>query len=237
MSCVRFSVYVLIFVVIALCPQSALSAVDRNLEIQEAVTAFVATRTSSMGWDVHLRRINIPSSLKLPDGVIDYEIVAPQKWEGWGSITLTVLARQKNRLLRNMLVEVDVEALADTVVAVHEIKNGSTIVADDLALQKRKLEQGSHLGFRSIDEAVGKKARTIIQANQPVRTDQIEIIPLIKSGQMVTIIVEKGVFKLSVTGKARRSGVAGDFIEVQNLTSHKEIKAKVIDESTVQVPF
>ncbi len=233
----QLPIFLLFLLLAAFSPRPALSAVDRDQEVRDAVTAFVTTRTAAMGWDVHLRRISISDSLKLPDGVIDYEVVAPQKWEGWGSITITVLARQKERVLRNIPVRIDVEALADTVVTVHQIEHGTVITAEDLALQKRELTQNSHLGIRSIDEVAGKKARTTLRTNQPVRADQIERIPLIKSGQMVTIIAENGVFKISVSGKAHSSGAAGDIIRVQNLTSLKEIPAKVIDGSTVQVAF
>jgi flagella basal body P-ring formation protein FlgA len=233
----RLPVFLLLLTLTAFQPQSALSAVDREQEVREAVTAFVTTRTAGMGWDVHLRRISISDSLKLPDGSINYEVVAPQKWEGWGSITITVLARQKERVLRNIPVRIDVEALTDTVVTVRQLEHGTTITADDLTLQKREITQNSHLGVRSIDEVAGKKARTTLRANQPVRADQIERVPLIKSGQMVTIIAENGVFKISVTGKAHSSGAAGDIIRVQNLTSLKDIPAKVIDGSTVQVAF
>ncbi len=237
MKYLQFPVFLLFLLLTAFTPRSALSAVDRDQEVRDAVTAFVTTRTAAMGWDVHLRRISISDSLKLPDGVIDYEVVAPQKWEGWGSITITVLARQKERVLRNIPVRIDVEALADTVVTVRQIEHGTVITADDLALQKRELTQNSHLGIRSIDEVAGKKARATLRANQPVRADQIERVPLIKSGQMVTIVAENGVIKISVSGKAHSSGAAGDIIRVQNLTSLKEIPAKVIDGSTVQVAF
>ena len=237
MKYLQFPVFLLLLLLTAFTPRSALSAVDRDQEVRDAVTAFVTTRTAAMGWDVHLRRISISDSLKLPDGVIDYEVVAPQKWEGWGSITITVLARQKERVLRNIPVRIDVEALADTVVTVRQIEHGTVITADDLALQKRELTQNSHLGIRSIDEVAGKKARATLRANQPVRADQIERVPLIKSGQMVTIVAENGVIKISVSGKAHSSGAAGDIIRVQNLTSLKEIPAKVIDGSTVQVAF
>ena len=237
MKYLNYTLCILILLVAALCPQTALSAADREQEIHQAVTTFVTTRTAAMGWDVRIRRITVSDSLKLPDGAIDYEVVAPQKWEGWGNITITVLARQQDRLLRNIPVRIDVEALADTVVSVRQIEHGTTIAADDLALQKRELTQTSHLGVRSLDEAAGKKARTTIRANQPVRADQVERIPLIKSGQMVTMIAENGVFRISVAGKAHSSGAEGDIIRVQNLTSLKEIPAKVIDGSTVQVAF
>lgn len=237
MKYVRLPVFILLWTLVAFYPRSAHSAADREQEVRDAVTAFVTTRTAGLGWDVHLRRITIADPLKLPDGIVDYEVVAPQKWEGWGNITITVLARQKERVLRNIPVRIDVEALAATVVTVSQIEHGDTITAADLTLQKREITHTSHLSARTIDEVAGKKARTTLRANQPVRTDQIERVPLIKSGQMVTIVAETGVFKISVTGKAHSSGAAGDIIRVQNLTSLKEIPAKVIDGSTVQVAF
>jgi flagella basal body P-ring formation protein FlgA len=221
----------------ALYPYKALSAVDRGLEVREAVTAFVNTRTAGMGWDVRIRRITISDALKLPEGNVEYEIVAQQQWEGWGNINIMVLARQKDRVIRNIPVRLEVEALADTVVTLRQIEHGTSITAADLVLQRREITQSSHLAARTLDAVIGKKARITLRANQPVRTDQVEKVPLIKSGQMVTIIAENSVMKISVTGKAHSSGAEGDLIRVQNLTSLKEIPARVIDATTVQVAF
>lgn len=233
----RFHIFILLLTLTALCPRQALSSADREQEVREVVSTFVTTRTAGMGWDVRIRRITISDALKLPEGNIDYEIIAPQRWEGWGNISIAVLARQKDRIVRNIPVRVDVEALADTVVTLRQIEHGVTITAADLTLQKREISQSSHLAARTVEEVIGKKARTTLKANQPVRPDQVEKVPLIKSGQMVTIIAENGVMKISVTGKARSSGAEGDVIRVQNLTSLKEMPAKVIDGSTVQVAF
>lgn len=229
--------FILILSVVSLCPHQALSAVDRDQEVREAVTAFVTTRTAGMGWEVHIRRITISDPLKSLEGIIDYEVVAPQQWEGWGNISVAVLARQNGRVVRNITVRIDVEALTDMVVTLRQVEYGATITVAELALQKREITQNSHLAARKIDEVVGKKARTTLRANQPVRADQVEKIPLVKSGQMVTIVAENGVMKISVNGMAHSSGAEGDIIRVQNLTSLKEIPAKVIDASTVQVAF
>ena len=230
-------IFILFLILTALYPYKALSAVDRELEVREAVTAFVTTRTADMGWDVRIRRITISDGLKLPEGSVDYEIVAQQQWEGWGNINIMVLARQKDRVVRNIPVRIEVEALADTVVTLRQIEHGTCITAADIVLQKREITQNSHLAARTLDAVTGKKARITLRANQPVRTDQVEKVPLIKSGQMVTIIAENGVMKISVTGKAHSSGAEGDIIRVQNLTSLKEIPARVIDATTVQVAF
>lgn len=230
-------IFILFMILTALYPCQALSAPDREQEVREAVRTFVKNRTSGLGWDIRIRRTIISGDLKLPEGKIDYEIVAPQQWEGWGSISIAVLARQKDKVLRNIPVRVDVEALADTVVTLQQINYGELISAADVVLQKREITHNSHLAARTIDEVVGKKSRTTLRANQPVRADQVERVPLIKSGQIVTIVAENDVMKISVSGKARSSGAEGDMIRVQNLTSLKEMPARVIDASTVQVAF
>lgn len=226
-----------LFLTLLFSPLQAYSAVDRAQEIRDAVTAFVTTRTAGMGWDVQIRKITIPGVLKLPEGVMEYEIVAPQSWEGWGHISVAVMARQKERVVGNIPVRLEVEALADTVVTLHSIEQGVSITADDVLLQKREITQSSHLAVRKVSEVIGKKAKTALKANQPVRADQVERIPLIKSGQIVTIVAENEVMKISVSGKARSSGAEGDMVWVQNLTSLKEIPAKVISATTVQVAF
>jgi flagellar basal body P-ring formation protein FlgA len=223
--------------VMILCPRQALSAPDREREVREAVTAFVTSRTAGMGWDIHIRRLTISDALKLPEGVIEYEIVAPQQWEGWGNVSISVVARQKDRVVRNISVWVDIEALTTMVVALHQIENGDLISTANVVVQKREITQNSHLAARTIDEVIGKKARTIIRANQPVRADLVERVPLVKSGQMVTIVAENEVLKISVSGKARSQGAEGDTIRVQNLSSLKEISARIINATTVQVAF
>jgi flagella basal body P-ring formation protein FlgA len=230
-------VFFLLLTLSVCCPRQALSAIDREQEVREAVTKFVTTRTADMGWEVRIRRITISDVLKFPEGIIDYEVVAPQQWEGWGNLSIAVLARQKDRVVRNIPVRIEVEALADTVVTLRQIEYGDIIRAADLILQKREITQNSSRVARKIGEIIGKKARTTIRANQTVRVDQVEKLPLVKSGQVVTIIAENALMKISVSGKARSSGAEGDTVMVQNQNSLKEIPARVISATTVQIAF
>ncbi len=230
-------IIIAVLITVVLAPRQGLAAPDREREVREAVTAFVTARTADMGWDVRIRRITISDALKLPEGAIDYEVIAPQQWEGWGNASMAVLARQNDRMVRNIPVRVDVEARTDMVVTLRQIEHGTIIAASDLALQNREISNNSSRSSRRIEDIAGKKARTIMKANQPVRTDQVEKVPLIKSGQMVTIIAENEVMKVSVAGKARSSGAEGDIITVQNQNSFKEIPARVLNATTVQVAF
>lgn len=209
----------------------------REAEIREVVVAYLQQKTASLGCESRLKRFSIIGTPALPPGKLEFEVVAPQQWEGWGRASISVIARQGNRVVSNISIRVEVEALADMVVTVRQIDYGSIISAADITLRKQDLSavQGRYLG--RIEDAAGKKARTTFKANAVVRSDQLERVPLIKAGQMVTIIAENERMRITATGKAKSAGVEGDTITVQNLNSLKDLPARIIDAGTVRIVF
>lgn len=210
---------------------------SRDAEIRDAVTAYVRQKTDSLGWEVRVKPFSIAKGPVQPEGPLEYEVIAPQQWEGWGAVNLTVLARQGDRVVRNSSMRVEVEALADMVVTLRQLDHGTIITSKDITVQKRDIASVGGKFSRSTDDFVGKRTRTTIKANAAVRADQVEKVPLITSGQMVTIVAENEIMKITVAGKARNAGAEGDTIMVQNLNSLKEIPARVINANTVQVAF
>jgi flagella basal body P-ring formation protein FlgA len=215
----------------------AVPATDREAEMRAAVATYLQQKTAGLGCEVTIRRLTIGGSHQLPEGRLEYEVIAPQQWQGWGSAAISLIVRQGERVVQNIPLRVEVEAQAEMVVAVRQIDHGSIIVASDLALRKQDLAsvRGRYLG--SIEDVAGKKARTTLRANSAVKADQLERIPLVKSGQMVTIVAENERMRITVIGKARGSGAEGDTINVQNMNSLKEIPARIIDAGTVLVVF
>jgi flagellar basal body P-ring formation protein FlgA len=210
---------------------------SRDAEIREAVTNYILQKTANLGWETRIKKLSISGNPVLPDGPLELEVMAPQQWEGWGNASLAVVARQGERVVRNITVRVEVEALAEMVVALRQLDHGTVITGADIAIQKRDVASVSGKFTRMAEDIAGKRARMTLKANSAVRLDQVEKVPLIKSGQMVTIVAENEVLKISVAGKARSAGAEGDIIMVQNLNSLKEIAARVVNASTVQVSF
>lgn len=224
----------------ALCQAAqtaAPSQLNRDAELRAAVTAYVQQKTAGLGWEIRIRRISVSGAPRLPEGALEYEVLAPRQWEGWGAASLAVVARQNERVVGNIPVQVEVEALADMVVALRQLDHGTTITAADIAVQKRDIAAVAGKFTLNPGDLAGKRARTTIKANAAVRLDQVEKVPLVKSGQMVTIVAENEVLKISVAGRARSAGAEGDIITVQNLNSLKEIPARVVNATTVRVSF
>jgi flagella basal body P-ring formation protein FlgA len=65
----------------------------------------------------------------------------------------------------------------------------------------------------------------------------IELKPTLRRGQMVEAVADEGFMHVAIKAMALEDGRTGDVINVRNLTSNKEIQARIINERTVQVYF
>jgi flagella basal body P-ring formation protein FlgA len=52
---------------------------------------------------------------------------------------------------------------------------------------------------------------------------------------MVRIVLESPLLKMSTPGEALETGKPGDTIRVKNTSSHREVRAQVIDKQTVRI--
>jgi len=209
----------------------------RDIEIRMAIESYLQQKTAGLDFVAKIKRLTIQTGTVPTDGILDYEIIAPQQWEGWGNVNLAVVARRGDRIIRNIPVHVEVEALAEMVVAKRQINHGTVISKDDITIRKQDVASVKGQYLKQIDEALGKKTRQTLRANAPLKPEQLTKVSVIRSGQLVTVIAEQGSMRISMTGTARGSGGIGDAITVQNSSSLKEFPAKIIDANTVQVLF
>jgi flagella basal body P-ring formation protein FlgA len=231
-----------VFVVLAWCLGSSGSAFAAGTtltekKLQAAVKEYILDRTRDSGMEIKIKRIATNGDIAVPAGKVSFEIVAPQQWEGWGRTVLGLVIRVDDQLVRNMSIPVEVEALAEMVVALYPLSRGMVVEVSDVSLQKRDLATASGKVCFALSDVVGKRVRVPVRANLPVRSDYLERVPLVKNGQVVTIIAENGTLRVTATGTARGSGAEGDLIMVQNMNSKTSVQARVVDAGTVAVNF
>jgi len=209
----------------------------KDRDLLQPVESILNSKVSGRGWDTRITQISLPQGIRLPAGVMDIEITPPPRWDGWGAATMTAMVRVNGRLEKNFSIRVTVDARADMVVAVRQIPSGSILTSSDLAVEKHDLATVNGKYVASIADVAGKKLRGTARQGYPLRSDQLEKVPVVKNGQMVTILAESSVLRISTTGRARGSGSVGDIVMVQNSGSLREIPATVLDGSTVSISF
>jgi flagellar basal body P-ring formation protein FlgA len=211
--------------------------VVREGEVRQVISDYIRKRTESLNAEINIKKIGYSGDLKLPAGNVGYEVVAPDSWEGYGSASLALIVRVDDQVKRNQTVLVDVEALTEMVVASRTLERGEVIHPSDLALARRDLAHVQGRFLKSKDDAVGLRTKSAMRANSPVRADYLERVPVVKSGQLVTIVAENDVVRVTAAGRAKGAGAPGDMITVQNTSSGKDLAATVVDATTVKVNF
>ncbi len=206
-------------------------------EVRRVIETFLLQKTAALNAQVTVKKVGYLGDLKLPAGRVTFDVVAPERWEGYGKASVALIIRVDDQVKRNVTVPVEVEALAEMVVAARTLERGEVLIPSDLAVARRDLATVQGRFLKVMDHAVGLRVKSALRANSPLRPDYLERVPVVKSGQLVTIVAENEVLRLTASGKAKGAGAVGDTITVQNLSSHKEIAARVVDAATVRVDF
>jgi flagellar basal body P-ring formation protein FlgA len=218
-------------------PAAAPGNLVPEAELRRVVSDFLTRKTENLDAEISVKKIGITGDLKLPAGKVTFEVVAPERWEGWGNASLALIVRVDEQVRRNLTVQVEVEALTEMVVAARTLERGEVLGESDVALARRDLAHLQGRFCRTKEEVVGLRVKSALRANSPLRGDYLERVPIVKSGQLVTIVAENDVVRITASGRAKGSGALGDSITVQNLASQKEVAARVVDAATVKVDF
>lgn len=206
-------------------------------EVRAAVERFLAEKLDGRGWDVSIRQLAMPQGVNVSKGVRNLELLAPAGWEGWGPVSIALVVRVNGVVEKNLSLRLLVDARTEMVTATRQLLAGTILTAEDLQLQKQELASAGGVPVKNIADASGKKLRTTVRAGAPLRSNQLVNVPVIVSGQLVTIVAENAGVRIVVSGRAKSAGGVGDLIRVQNMVSNKEIPARIMDASTVQVAF
>lgn len=228
---------ILSLLLLPIISSAAETQVVKEETVRRVITDFIQRRTEGLGLEILIKKMDGVGELELPSGNISYDVLAPGRWEGWGNASLALVVRVDDRVVKNLPIHVDVASFTDMVVAARPLERGYVIREGDVILQRRELSPTSGRIISSLEQAVGMQVRSSMRPNTPVRADYLEKVPLVKSGQLLTIVAEQGAVRVSTTGKAKSSGGAGDVVTVQNLSSLKEVSATVVDAGTVVVSF
>lgn len=165
------------------------------------------------------------------------QVSLPGRSDMLGSVPLMVQFLVKNQVEKKIWVTASVSVESQVVVAKKPINRRQVISEDMLDLVAGDLAKLPANALANIDEVVGKRALRLINTNEILRVDLVEMPPLVKRNDIVTLVAEKGLLRITAKGEVKENGRRGERIRVVNLDSNKLIYARVLDGNTVRVEF
>ncbi|MDX2103579.1 MAG: flagella basal body P-ring formation protein FlgA [Alphaproteobacteria bacterium] len=125
----------------------------------------------------------------------------------------------------------------DVAVPNRVIQPGETIRARDLQTVRLRTDQVGRVHVTEMDRLVGRAARRLLVAGQPVRAGDVQAPILVTRNGIVTVRLAHPTLALAMQGKALDDGAEGDSVRIVNPRSNKTIQGVVTGPGEVTVPF
>lgn len=202
-------------------------------ELERLVVEALTPKISSLRGEVELRDFRLPRQIFLSDSQSSVEIsVAGSFQPGRLSLHLTEIDPGTNSL-RRYTGGVFLDQWLNVPCALRPINAKERLVPDAVGF-KRKNAAFLH-GEIWDGRSFGQRVQRAVGGGEVLYQDNLEDVPLISRGDLVTLVFEGQFVRLTASAKALDDGKLGQRIMVENLSSKREIAAEISDAHTVVV--
>jgi flagella basal body P-ring formation protein FlgA len=168
---------------------------------------------------------------------VTFKVNAQPNEDFLGDVSLLITIIGKNRTLKQAWWHGEVVVPTDIVVAQRFLRRGETITESDVITKSVALDDQSGAAAVSFASVVGKKVRKEIRPGQAIRAEYLHESPVIKRGDVVMVVAESKLLRVTTQGRAKEDGRPGDSIRVMNLASKKEITGLVEGPALIKVAY
>ncbi|MBI3391851.1 MAG: flagellar basal body P-ring formation protein FlgA [Nitrospirae bacterium] len=206
-------------------------------DIREAVAAFIRDNAPWPSEQVEVEDIYVPGPAYVPRGRVTLHVSAPKGGRFVGRSNFAVGVSVDRRPVRTVWVAAEITVWSEVIVALRTLYKGEILDAAGVAVDRRRMKDVPRGAVLRVDDVVGKRVSRLVPAGSAVTSTAVEVPPVIRKGDWVTILAEGGSVRVSAPGEAREEGAPGETIRVANRASKRTVQAKVVDSKTVRVEW
>ncbi|NNL85028.1 MAG: flagellar basal body P-ring formation protein FlgA [Myxococcales bacterium] len=151
--------------------------------------------------------------------------------------TVPVVVEWLFRTSERVVVQARIRRPTAIAVAAREIARGEEIRREDLRLETRHASRALRGAAADPDRLVGLRARRRIARGAPIRSNWLEVIPVISKGDRVRLLYSVGDLIIESTGRAEEDAAHGETLRAVNLDSKKRIVGRVERPGVIRVDF
>ncbi len=185
-------------------------------------------------FDIHIRWQG-DILLDAPIGRVSFEVhpVSPNPFRGPAVVRAEILVNERTEKVLTMTV--DTRFYRDVLVTTRAVRRGTLFADDMVELEERDVTNLRYGYFSDVAALSGMQARRPVGAGAVVNERHVELIPVVKRGDGITMMAQSPNMQISASGVALQDGGMGEHIRVKNTDSGKIVIGEVVDAGTVQV--
>lgn len=176
-----------------------------------------------------------PTSLSVPDGKLAYRLTNQFLCASPGKKFISAVLTVNGRECGQVKMYGNLQFWGTVVLASHSISRRAIISAEDIETDFRDISMLGDSLLGKPEQAIGKQLYKSLRAGDIVFAHLLKDPPLVKRGDLVTIIAKSGGLQVSAPGEVKKAGAIGEIVQVKNLMSRRILQARVVDEGLVEV--
>lgn len=203
---------------------------DLEAAIRPELRAAGASRSFEIDLQGRGGSINVP-----PDAAYRIEVSAVQFDRQTSRFSAALKISGNGFATKRLNVSGYARKLVELPVLTRRLGKGEIIRADDLNMVEMRAGQSQRNTARDESDLIGLEAKRALQANRPIRLNDVQTPVLVKKGALVTMLVRTPAMSLSAVGQALEDGAMGEVIRILNPKSHKTVQGTVVGKGQVQM--
>lgn len=234
--CVGFCAALTIFILFAVAGGGPLKTVHAAGESTAEARIVRFVKDIYPGGDaVRVRLTTVPAQLRGKVKIVNMSFLRIPDVSGDG-ICIVEIETSPARL-RTVQVPFKVFTKRELYVLKQAGQKGDTIGPKDVVVRETYMN-GKGPGYpASMEEIVGKVLKRDVPASTMITSQLLEDRIVVKRGDIVTITAESNRLIVRSKGRTVDKGRVGDMIRVKNITSGKEVMARIMNDNSVKVEF
>ena len=205
--------------------------------METVVRQALSRRLPQTAQPTSIRDIRGLGPVSVPLGPVQYEVTVPGRTMERGSTAFTLTIQVAGKVEKQLRGTATIAVTQEVVSLVRPVAQGEIITPEAVARTQVQVTQPLRQVATQPEDVIGKRARRSLAGNAPLATQDVTTVPVVHRGDIVSIVLESPLIKVSTPGEALEAGKPGDTIRVKNTSSNREIRAQVIDKQTVRIPL
>lgn len=212
----------------------------RTLTVEEIEGNAKEFLLQNMIWEKDQMKVSVTYSgedVSIPDGIAIFDYRLGANKNKIGNFIFAMVIKVDDTYRHRLRLKANVKLFYDVVRLRNPVKRGQVIVESDI--ESMRIESAKRLRNLIADpqDAVGYKLTRNMGRGDFLTSNVLKKSPLVKNGDLVTLIIEKGSLRITAPGVVKEKGYKNSTVKAINAQSKKVVYGKVIDEHTVKIIF
>ncbi len=219
---------------------SSVWASSKTLNITEIEKIGKDFMLETLEWDKDRLELNViydGKQILRPHGNITFDCKLPGRKKRIGRVHFLCLMNIDGETKKRLRLYANVRVAYDIYRPIRSLKMGHVLQPGDVELAEYKSDQLLRNIISDEADIIGHRLIRNLDEGETILAHMVKKIPLVKNGDRILIVANKGSLRVTAPGVVRQNGFKDDTVRVENLQSRKIILGTVIDSRTVQINF